>query len=805
MLFKKLRFLSLVLVLGFSQHLYSQNVGKTSLNVSATGSKFASTVTPVPATTTPVQGCDEPEPDPCDGNTFTQGAWGAGNNNPASTYLNSYFSTYFPNGLTIGCGSRQLKLTSAAAVFAFLPSGSTPAILPTGTLTNPGGAYSNVLAGQLVALTLNMGFDANNAGFSPSAHSLANYTITSGTFSGMSVSAFLNLANSIIGGCSSQYSYSQLNTAATAINENYDNNSSNGFLVCPPVCNITVTAVSGSISCFSGNTNVTITATGGTAPYTGTGVFSRPAGVHSFTVSDIYGCQSVKTKTLTQPSQLVATASNGSISCYGGTASICVNASGGTPPYSGTGTFTRTAGVHSFTVTDSKGCTSVVSKVLTQPAQINVSATNGSISCYGGTATICVNASGGTAPYSGTGTFTRTAGVHSFTVTDNKGCTAVITRTLTQPAQLIVSATNGSISCYGGTATICVNASGGTAPYTGTGTFTRTTGIHSFTVTDYKGCTAVITKTLTQPSQLLATASNGSIFCYGGTATICVNASGGTPPYSGTGTFTRAAGIHTFIVTDSKGCTAVLTKTLTEPAQLTVTATNGIISCYGGTATICINATGGSAPYTGTGTFTRTAGVHSFTVTDNKGCASVITKTLSQPTPLTVSATNGTISCYGGTATICVNASGGTAPYTGTGTFTRTAGVHSFTVTDSNGCTAIVTKTITQVAPLNVSINSSNGTCNNSNLGSSTLIVTGGSAPYSYLWSNTATTSVINGLSAGTYTAWVTDANACTGSSTTSISVVACCNVTSPGSISGSTTSCGSLCNLTFGSNAPAS
>jgi len=417
---KKLLVLSLFLALCVSQPVYSQNGSKKPVNTGVNGSKLG-TVSPIAIIESPVEGCEEPEPDPCDGNTYTQGGWGAGNSNPASTYLNTYFSTYYPNGLSIGCGSRQLKLTSAAAVFAFLPSGSTPAILPTGTLTNPGGAYSNVLAGQLVALTLNMGFDANNAGFSPAASSLGNYSITSGTFSGMSVSSFLNLANSIIGGCTSQYSYSQLNTAATAINENYNSGPSNGYLVCPPACSITVTAISGSISCFSGNTNVTITATGGTAPYTGTGVFSRPAGVHSFTVSDVYGCQSVKSKTLTQPSQLIASASNGSISCYGGTATICVNASGGTPPYSGTGTFTRPAGVHSFTVTDSKGCSAVLSKVLTQPAQITISATNGSISCYGGTATICVNASGGTAPYSGTGTFTRTAGVHSLTVIESKG------------------------------------------------------------------------------------------------------------------------------------------------------------------------------------------------------------------------------------------------------------------------------------------------------------------------------------------------------------------------------------------------
>ncbi len=177
--------------------LNAQTIQKTKIS-NVSGSKQTTAILPnvIVRSESPVDGScpEEVVPDPCQGLTFTQGGWGAGNSNPASTYLNTYFNSYFPNGLTIGCGSRQLRLTSAAAVFAFLPSGSTPGILPTGTLTNPGSSYSNVLAGQLVALTLNMVFDANNSNFSPSAFSLSNYTITTGTFAGLTVGNFLNMA-----------------------------------------------------------------------------------------------------------------------------------------------------------------------------------------------------------------------------------------------------------------------------------------------------------------------------------------------------------------------------------------------------------------------------------------------------------------------------------------------------------------------------------------------------------------------------------------------------------------------------------
>ncbi|HQQ94171.1 MAG TPA: hypothetical protein PLQ93_06425, partial [Bacteroidia bacterium] len=375
------------------------------------------------------QSCIEvPVPDPCNGKTYTQGAWGAGNNNPASQYLNSHFSTSFPSGLVIGCGTKFLRLTSPAAVAAFLPSGTTPTSLPTGTLINPGSAYSNVLAGQLVTLILNSTFDSNDPNFSPAAGPLVNYTIASGTFSGMSVGNFINLANSIIGGCSNQYSYSQINYAADQINQNYDGGTiNNGFLTCEEPCNVSLTISSGTIQCFGGSTTVNVSGTGLTAPYVGTGTFTRTAGAQSFSVSDARGCTAVASITLTQPSVLNLSSNQGLILCNGGSTSVSISASGGTAPYSGTGTFTRSAGIHSFTVADSRSCSAVKSLTLSQPNTLSISSSQGSILCNGGSATVSISANGGTAPYSGTGTFTRSAGVHSFTVTDANGCSAVKT------------------------------------------------------------------------------------------------------------------------------------------------------------------------------------------------------------------------------------------------------------------------------------------------------------------------------------------------------------------------------------------
>ena len=178
----------------------------------------------------------------CQYRTQTMGGWGANpsGNNPA-VYLHSHFASAFPNGLTIGCNNK-LKLTSAQAVTNFLPSGSTAALLPSGTLTNPGGSYSNVLAGQLVAATISVKFDLTDPNFGPEPGNLANLHIASGTFAGWTVAQVLDSANKFIGGCGSHYNTSQYNTVLTAINENFvDGTTNNGFLLCD---NLGITIIS---------------------------------------------------------------------------------------------------------------------------------------------------------------------------------------------------------------------------------------------------------------------------------------------------------------------------------------------------------------------------------------------------------------------------------------------------------------------------------------------------------------------------------------------------------------------------------
>src|SRR2546429_2828519 len=122
---------------------------------------------------------------------------------------------------------------------------------------------------------------------------------------------------------------------------------------------------------------------------------------------------------------------------------------------------------------------------------------------------------------------------------------------MTLQPRLVPVSSNTEIFCHGGMSTVTVSATGGTAPYQGTGTFSVPAGTYSYTVTDANSCTATTTGDITQPSAVTASSSNTPILCNGGTSTVTVSASGGTSPYQGTGMFTRSAGTYSYTVTDA--------------------------------------------------------------------------------------------------------------------------------------------------------------------------------------------------------------------------------------------------------------
>ncbi len=292
-----------------------------------------------------------------------------------------------------------------------------------------------------------------------------------------------------------------------------------------------------------------------------------------------------------------------------------------------------------------------------------------------------------------------------------------------------------------------------------------------------------------------------NVKCFGGSdGTILLNnaVSGGTQPYtyswSGPNGYTAQTkdigglktGQYTVTVTDANGCTPLIIGPMfvAQPATdmaVTISSTKDV-SCFGGSdGEICVSVTGGTSPYTyawpGQGANQtasclkdRVAGNYFVVVTDASGCSKSQNATINGPisgigqTGLNVSQ----VSCNGGKdGSICINIAGGSPPYTynwGGGQTTSNcnnnigAGSYSVTVTDSKGCTYAATGiqvTEPQAISLTTAVTIPTGCID--------LTVSGGTGPFTYLWSPSGSgVQDPCGLPAGIHTVTVTDAKGCT-------------------------------------------
>ncbi|MBK7382081.1 MAG: right-handed parallel beta-helix repeat-containing protein [Flavobacteriales bacterium] len=168
--------------------------------------------------------------------TEAQGTWGAtATQYNMAGYMSTRWATAFPapNYLTIGCGTRLMRFTTANSVIARLPTYGMPALLASGTAVDPS-SVANTLVGQIVALRINIRMDEMEPTFGAPTGLLKDMTVASGTFAGWTVQQLLDHANQAIGGCVSQYSLASISSAITTLNNGYQaGNMNNGYLLCP--------------------------------------------------------------------------------------------------------------------------------------------------------------------------------------------------------------------------------------------------------------------------------------------------------------------------------------------------------------------------------------------------------------------------------------------------------------------------------------------------------------------------------------------------------------------------------------------
>ena len=634
--------------------------------------------------------------------------------------------------------------------------------------------------------------------------------------------------------------------AVTVTDSSGCSDSASGTVTAPPPLTSNVTGA--GPDCIGGNNgSATASASGGTPPYSflwsngaiTAGVSGLAAGAYAVTVTDANGCDIADMITLDPISSLAASATATPESCPGaddGTATA--TALNGIPPYLylwSNGDVSQTItnlspGTYTVTVIDGAGCTaSATAEAIAAPSlAISLSAT-GVTACGGADGTATVDILDGLAPFAiawSTGASATTVsglagGTYGVTVADANGCTESGAVVVSEPPSVSVTVTATPSVCPGDPAGMAAaTVSGGTMPFsyawntgdTGPALSNLPAGSYSVTVTDANGCQDTGEATIQESPQLQVTVDGTEAVCgAGNTGEATAAATGGTPPYTyqwNTGETTESIdglteGTYTVSVTDAGSCTATATFTVDIIDDFTVIVAGRDVLCQGGsTGSLQLAPGGGVPPYAylwNTGATTNqitglTIGTYSVTITEASGCSIMRSITITEPPALNLSVSGSGISCPGSSdGAAAAMASGGRPPYAffwSNGASTSSignlaTGPYAVTVADANGCTATASIVIDASDSPSCSITVTQEVTTAGNDGQAHVDVIGGTAPFSYLWSDGQATATAAGLAPGGYSVVVTDANGCETSCSVNLAPPAtvCVNITDPGLI----------------------
>lgn len=530
---------------------------------------------------------------------------------------------------------------------------------------------------------------------------------------------------------------------------------------------------SSDATCGNNNGSVTVTSSGGSGSETynwSTGantssVGSLPAGVYDVTVVDAEGCYAEASGAISNSDGPQITADIMDVSCNGdldGSVSITVTSgvsiasytwNNGATDDSNTGLM---AGTYKVTVTDGNGCEGFGSYVVDEPnaLMIAMSATNETTQGDNdGTATATV--SGGTAPYDYMWNNGETSASianlmpddYHVTVMDDNGCEASASVTVEEgvPAVCSISLTASSTDADCGEAdgTATVMATGGSTPYsysweTGENNSTASNlevGVYSVTVFDQDLCEETTSVTVSGAAEVIIDVTATDPTCGNADGTASVEVTGGTSAYTyswedlngnsyGDATTTSVTGLAfgaiIVTVTDANGCSAVEGSVLSEAGSASITLTTNDVSCNGAAdGSIVATTSGGAAPLTFQwGTFNMNTNV---------------TTVLSGETSSSITGLSGN----------------------------NDNEIYFVTVTGNDGCSSTDATEVSEPDAIVLSTTSVSVSAAGASDGQASVSVTGGSAPYTYSWTNGGTTSSIGSLAGGVYSVTVTDGNGC--------------------------------------------
>ena len=399
-------------------------------------------------------------------------------------------------------------------------------------------------------------------------------------------------------------------------------------------------------------------------------------------------------------------------------------------------------------------------------------------------------------------------GTATLTITSNDPagpCPAVadsMVLTINPAPAMTISSTNASCGLANGEAIATPNT--GTGPFSfqwdaNTGSQTDSTaaglgaGSYWVTITDALGCTASDSTFITDAPPLVITTSTVDATCGASDGYAVVTVSGGTSPYSyswndlsaqTTDTATSlGAGVYTIVITDSNGCVESNLVNINNVGGASIAVDSVVdLACNGdASGAISITITGGSTPLTFLWSNMATtedisaldAGAYTVTLTDSAGCIATMDTVITEPTALVITTTSTNISCFGaddGAATATVT--GGASPYTylwndllaqtTMSALGLSAGTFTVRITDTAGCSALDSITITEPSAIVVNILTTDN-CLGEASATATATASGGSGTLTYAWdtSPAQTNATATGLASGNYTVTVVDTSGC--------------------------------------------
>ncbi len=477
-------------------------------------------------------------------------------------------------------------------------------------------------------------------------------------------------------------------------------------------------------------------------------------------------------------------------------------------------------GVYQVIVTDANGCSNNKEVVITQPFELSA---NGNLSNYDGFNISCNGSSDGTIDlevFDGTSPFSYawsngstdenqqnlTAGTYSVVVTDANSCVTSQTFILQEPQPLIVNQTAiNPISCYGQADGIAIiNTSGGSPSqlYSLDGTNYQASNIfrgldagsYDAYIKVSENCEQITSFSIDEPPILSAIISDQSnatceeptggatVFAEGGTGNLSYiwQNSLGEQVGSGAAITALPGGVYSALVTDESGCSVIKFVNINSEDGAEISTNNiGATTCFNsedGSATIDVS---GNSPFeiywangeNGSSATRLKAGLNTVIIIDSEGCVVVETVNIPSPDVITYEVAKVRPSCNDSqNGALQVVASGGAGDYayswsngaTGNNLSDIGEGRYTLTISDQNGCQLTDEVFLYAPDPIGYAIISNiPPSCGETNDASITIKGTGGTPPYTYLWSSNIEGPVLKNVSAGDYEVVITDSRGC--------------------------------------------